>query len=85
MKLKSCPFCGGEAFDCKDGTVYCVKCECIMKSHKSWNTRPKLSEEKVADIIKSKYWISYGHENMKETFSYQLAKAICNTEDIYET
>ncbi len=38
-KLKPCPFCGGDAYYCNDGTVYCVKCECVMDSVEAWNRR----------------------------------------------
>ncbi|MEA2037283.1 MAG: Lar family restriction alleviation protein [Nanoarchaeota archaeon] len=104
MKLKPCPFCGGKAEVMEktdDDHVWCkiVSCySCWAKTGlfdkredaiKAWNTRPKLSEEKVYGVIlkkvkeqEEKYRYTLDKWNIDQ--SREIAKAICNSEDIYE-
>ncbi|NCB43898.1 MAG: hypothetical protein EOM59_14965 [Clostridia bacterium] len=68
-----------------------------MKSHKSWNTRPKLSEEKVAVKIDSAIerfcqYLAWDWRNanvgrpkeLKEKCVKESAKAICNADNLWE-
>jgi len=63
-KLRSCPFCSGEGHDCKDGTVYCIKCECVMNSREAWNTRAlKVDEGEIKKVVFSAMYYGEYDEN----------------------
>ena len=66
MKLKPCPFCGGESEQPDLDTVYCGNGECLMHWHTLeldsllWNTRP-IEDKQAGEIArlkkKIKQWV----------------------------
>ena len=74
IKLLPCPFCGGEALECKT-KVICSKCTCTVYgrnidiARKLWNTRKPMERimerlEERTDFLKD--CTKYGNKNAKQ-------------------
>ena len=96
MKLKSCPFCGSEAdlseFSKDAWAIICSNEKCLLfnidiwfdtkeQAITAWNTRGKVSEEKIRDLLEDKFGLAEGvefdvNDETRNVYFIDLAQAI---------